>query len=265
MSAQVAAGADAWNVFAPFGAIHLVTVLGCTALLAAIVLLAGRLRGPDNKQVERRARLALAVFALAYWIAYNTWWNWGGLDPLTGIPLQACDVSGLAAPFALLTRNRWLRATLYFWAFAFATQAFIQPTLTEGPAHVVFWAFWTAHTIILACAIYDLAVLGFRPDWGDFARAATVGLGWAAIVIPVDLWLGANYGYVGDPPAGTPIPPMVEAMGPWPGRLLIIFALAVLAFLLALSPWIALDRMRARASGDVAKERPDTVNESPAA
>jgi hypothetical integral membrane protein (TIGR02206 family) len=232
---------DALDGFAPFGTVHLVTVCGCVALLVAVARVAAHLRGTA---AEWRARKALAIFAIGYWIAYNTWWNWNGLDLLTGLPLQSCDISGLAAPFALLTLNRWLRATLYFWAFAFATQAFIQPTLADGPAHVVFWAFWAAHTIILACAIYDLVALEFRPGWGDFARAAIVAIGWAAVVLGVDLTLGANYGYIGNPPAGVKIPPLVEAFGAWPQRLVIIAAIAVAAFLLLLSPWLVVKRLR---------------------
>jgi hypothetical integral membrane protein (TIGR02206 family) len=228
--------------FAPFGLIHLLVVCVCALLLAALARLGPRLR---SKPAEWRARQALAIFALLYWIAYNTWWNWNGLDLRTGLPLQSCDVSGLLAPLALLTLNRWLRATLYFWAFAFATQAFIQPTLTQGPAHVVFWAFWIAHMAILGCAVYDVAVLGFRPDWADLARAATVAVAWAAVVLPVDLMLGANYGYIGNPPPGIPIPPLVEAFGPWPQRLAIMTAIAAFAFVLLLAPWLVLRRRHA--------------------
>ena len=231
--------------FAAFGTMHLAVVCVCAALLAGIAIGGRRLRGSP---AEPQVRTALAAFALAYWIAYNTWWNWGGLDLRTGLPLQACDISGLAAPFALLTLNRWLRSTLYFWAFAFATMAFVQPTLTQGPAHVVFWAFWLAHVVILACAVYDLAALGFRPRWGDFARAAVVAIGWAAVVLAVDLRLGANYGYVGNPPAGTWIPPLVAAFGPWPERLVVMAALAAIVFLLLLAPWLALRRRRSCAA-----------------
>jgi hypothetical integral membrane protein (TIGR02206 family) len=233
------------NGFTPFGMTHLLIVCGCTLLLAATAVLGRRLR---TMRDEWRARKMLACLALLYWIAYNTWWNWNGLDLRTGLPLQACDVSGLIAPFALLTLNRWLRATLYFWAFAFATQAFIQPTLTDGPAHVVFWAFWAAHLLILACAVYDVAVLAFRPDWNDFGRASIVAVAWAAVALFADLMLGANYGYMGDPPAGTPIPPLVEAFGPWPERLLVIAAIAAVAFMLLLAPWLALARRRSRSA-----------------
>jgi hypothetical integral membrane protein (TIGR02206 family) len=232
--------------FMPFGLVHLLVVCAC-ALLLVVVAWFGR--GIQGKSDEWRARRALAILALVYWVAYNTWWNWDGLDLRTGLPLQACDICGLVAPFALLTRNRWLRATLYFWAFAFATQAFIQPTLTDGPTHVVFWAFWAAHLAILSCAVYDLAVLGFRPDWSDFVRAAIVALAWGAVALSADLLLGANYGYIGNPPAGTRIPSLVEAFGPWPQRLLVIAALATATFLLLLSPWLALERRRSESSG----------------
>src|SRR5215472_1185328 len=246
-----ALGPDRWDGFAPFGAVHALVICVCAVLMAALAWFG---RGLSDKRTELRARRTLALFALAYWIAYNTWWNWNGLDLTTGLPLQACDVSGLIAPCALLTLNRWLRATLYFWAVAFATQAFIQPALTEGPAHLVFWFFWAAHTIIIGCAIYDLAVLGFRPGWSDFARASVVAVGWAVLALAVDIRLGANYGYIGNPPAGVDIPPLVAAFGPWPQRLVIIAALAVLGFLLALAPWRIVERMRRAQRRDVADE-----------
>jgi hypothetical integral membrane protein (TIGR02206 family) len=175
---------DTLHVFTPFGALHLPTVSVCVALLAALAWFGRDLRGSRG---EPHARIALAVAGLAYWIAYNTWWNWHGIDLRTGLPLQACDVSGLVAPVALLTASRPLRAMLYFWAFGFATQAYIQPTLTAGPAYLLFWAFWGAHTLILAGAIYDLVVLGFRPDWRDYGRALLATLIWAAVVLSVDL------------------------------------------------------------------------------
>jgi len=242
---------DALDGFAPFGMTHLLAVCACAVLLIALALLGRRLHGTPS---EWHMRQALAIVALAYWVVYHTWWNWGGMDLITGLPLQACSISGLVAPIALLTLNRWLRATLYFWAMVFATQAFIQPALTEGPAHLVFWFFWAAHTIIIGCAIYDLAVLGFRPGWSDFARASIVAVGWAALALAVDIRLGANYGYIGDPPAGVDIPPLVTAFGPWPQRLVIIGALAALGFLLALAPWLAVGRRRRAPERKVADE-----------
>jgi hypothetical integral membrane protein (TIGR02206 family) len=220
------------ETFAPYGALHLVSVGGCLAVIAALVA-AGR---SSRAAHERKFRRALGVFGLAYWLSYNVWWNWHGLDPATGLPLQICDINGVIAPLALLTLDRWLRATLYFWAFALSTQAFIQPALQFGPATPLYWWFWAQHTIILGYAVFDLVVLGFRPDWRDLMRAYGSGAIYLAIVVPVDLALNADYGYLGDLAADR-IPPFVAALGPWPERAVIVVVLAALAFVIAEMPW----------------------------
>jgi hypothetical integral membrane protein (TIGR02206 family) len=222
-----------WDAFAPYSGLHLLSVAACFALIAALVLVGRRL---DNDN-ERYLRQGLAAFAIVVWVTYNTAWNWNGVDVRFGLPLHICDIGGLIAPLALLTLNRWLRATLYFWAMALTTQAFIQPTLKVGPSSILFWCFWIAHTIILGYAIYDLIVQRFRPDWSDFRRAAIVTLGYVAVVIPINIWVGGNYAYVGDPEPANMIPPFVAALGPWPGRVVIVATLVALAFLIALLPW----------------------------
>jgi hypothetical protein len=44
------------------------------------------------------------------------------------------------------------------------------------------WAFWVGHTIIMASAVYDLAVREFGPDWRDVGRVILVSLAHAAAV-----------------------------------------------------------------------------------
>jgi hypothetical integral membrane protein (TIGR02206 family) len=221
------------ELFAPYSALHALTLAVCALLIVAPAGLA-RALPPGAEPALRRA---LALTAAFYWLAYNIAWNWHGLDLRTGLPLQICDLNGLIAPLALLTGRRWLRATLYFWTSVLTLQAFIQPTLIAGPALLGFWAFWFAHTVVAACAVYDLAVLGFRPRWGDFARAALASAAYLAVVVPINLRVDSNYGFIGNPPAGVKIPPFVEALGPWPQRALIVVALGALGFLVALLPW----------------------------
>jgi hypothetical integral membrane protein (TIGR02206 family) len=223
-----------WEVFVPFSGLHLVTVALC-ALLIALFAMAGRaLRaGPG----EVTLRMSWAVFALVYWFAYVVWWNWNGIDLYGGLPLHLCDFNGLVAPLALLTLNRWARATLYFWSFTLTLQAFVQPLLSDGPAHLPFWAFWAGHTIIMASAVYDVVVLAFRPDWRDLGRAMVVSLAYVAVVTPVNLELGTNYGFIGNPPPEKSIPPFINAMGPWPRRALIVMGLAAIGFVVMLLPW----------------------------
>jgi hypothetical integral membrane protein (TIGR02206 family) len=203
-------------------------------LTVAPALLGRRL----NKQAELILRRALAALALVYWVAYAAWWNRHGIDWREGLPLHLCDLNGLIAPYALITGRRWARATLYFWTAALTSQAFIQPALIAGPASPVFWFFWGAHTIIAACAVYDIVVRGFRPSWGDFSRAVTAIFVYAALVVPANAWLDADYGYLGDPSPGITIPPFVLALGPWPQRAVILAALVPLGFIVVLLPWL---------------------------
>jgi hypothetical integral membrane protein (TIGR02206 family) len=242
--------ADRWDKFAPYSALHLVTVCACLALIAALVAL-GRACGPPRQTTLRHI---LGGVGLVYWLSYNVWWNRNGIDVASGLPLQICDCSGVIAPLALVTLNRSLRATLYFWTFALTTQAFIQPALQFGPATPLFWWFWAQHTIILGYAVFDLAVLGFRPDWRDCGRACVAGAAYLAVVVPLDLWLNADYGYLGALPAAQ-IPPFVAALGPWPGRAVIVVVLAGMAFALVELPW-QMARQAARRRAAVASAFP---------
>lgn len=225
---------DGGAVFVPYSKLHLVSIVAAMTTVAAVALLGRALR---SKDAEANLRRAIAIFAACYFVAYNVWWNWKGIDVARGLPLQICDLNGMVAPLALWTGNRWARATLYFWTFALTLQAFIQPLLTAGPASPIFWTFWTAHTIVMICAVYDVVVLRFRPDWRDLCRAVAVSMLYLAIILPVDLWLGANYGFVGNPPPARRLPPFVAALGPWPGRVFILVALVALAFIMLLVPW----------------------------
>jgi len=220
--------------FVPYGGLHVLMVAVCAVLIAAPALLGRRL----GKRGEPMLRRALAALAVAYWIAYSTWWNWHGIDVREGLPLHVCDLNGLVAPYALITGQRWARATLYFWTAALTSQAFIQPALSAGPASLVFWAFWGAHTIIAACAVYDIAVRGFRPGWGDFSRALTTSFVYVVLIVPINAWLDADYGYLGDPSPGISIPPFVLMLGPWPQRAVILAALVPLGYIAVLLPWL---------------------------
>ncbi|MFY9840056.1 MAG: TIGR02206 family membrane protein [Xanthobacteraceae bacterium] len=222
---------DSWSVFVPYSGFHVFTVCVCLLLIAALVAAGRRLCAHETAM-----RWTLGIFALLYWLSYNIWWNRNGFDPAIGLPLHICDLSGLIAPLALLTLNRWLRATLYFWAFALASQAFIQPALAAGPALPLFWWFWAQHTIVLGFAIFDVTVLSFRPGWLDLRRAYIVSVIYVCFVAPFDIRVGADYGYLGNLPADK-IPPFVAALGPWPARAFILTALVAVAFLIVALPW----------------------------
>ncbi|MDJ0513654.1 MAG: TIGR02206 family membrane protein [Methyloceanibacter sp.] len=225
--------AGPWDRFVSYSGLHLVSIFVCVLAVAALAGI-GRTLSDTSKTALRRA---LSVFAIAYWIVcYTMLWYRDGLDLPSGLPLHICELNSLIAPLALLTLNRWLRATAYFWTFALTTQAFVQPTLTTGPAGAFFWLFWAQHTIVLACAVYDLAVVGFRPNWQDLLRVYVVSVIYLAIVVPLNLEFGMNFGFLGNPPPAR-VPPFVDALGPWPWRALTVVALAAAGFAILVLPW----------------------------
>lgn len=225
--------AGSWDRFSSYSELHLVTVCVCVLAVATVAGIGRAL--PDTTKVTFRR--ALGIFGTTYWfLSYAIRWYRSELAFPVGLPLHICELNGLIAPLALLTSNRWLRATAYFWTFALTTQAFIQPTLTIGPAGAFFWWFWAQHTIILACAVYDLAVVGFRPRLQDLWRTYVVSALYLAIVIPVNLTLGTNFGFIGNPPPER-VPPFIDALGPWPLRAVIVVALAAVGFAILVLPW----------------------------
>jgi hypothetical integral membrane protein (TIGR02206 family) len=219
--------------FVAYSGLHFVAV-GVCCLVVAGMAAAGRALRAEHELGLRRA---LGVVGLAYWLSYNLWWNRNGIDWTSGLPLQLCDINGAIAPLALWTSQRWLRAVLYFWGFALTTQAFIQPALGFGPATLLFWFFWAQHTIILGYAVFDVAAFGFRPTWRDLGKSYGAGAIYLAVVVPLNLILGADYGYLGNL-APEQIPPFVAALGPWPARAVAVVALAAIACALVELPWL---------------------------
>jgi hypothetical integral membrane protein (TIGR02206 family) len=217
--------------------LHAATVAACVVLIVALVMLMRRQRDTGIEPVQRRA---LAGIAIGAWVLSYLWLNWTAIDPKT-LPLHVCGLMGVVAPLALLTGNRWLRAAMYFCTFTLTVQAFIQPILVLGPVTLEFWRFWLLHSLILCCAVYDLVILRYRPGWSDLARACVLSAGYVALIVPVNLMMGTNYGFVGNPPDQA-LPPVIALLGPWPERIFVLMALVFFGYLLAMLPWIGARR-----------------------
>lgn len=221
--------------FRPFTLIHLITLL-CVAALIALTVHFGR-KQRDTAAPTTLER-ALAIANLAVWFASHGYWQMPErFDAATTLPLQMCHLTSLIASAVLLTRRHALRAVLYFWAFGLCTQALITPSLIEPPTSPVYWAFWFLHGFVMLATIYDLVVYGFRPHWREYRIACVAAATYVAVVLPVNLLLAANYGFLGK---SKPLnPSIVDWLGPWPERLLIIAPLAALAMFVVLLPWLA--------------------------
>lgn len=128
-----------------------------------------------------------------------------------------------------------MRALLYFWGFGLSTQALLTPALTDPPSSIWFWAFWLQHGFVIAAAVYDVAAREFRPAWRDWLFASGAIILYGIAMLPVNHWLGANYGFLGDSRPETPS--IIDLLGPWPARLFVIALLAPGVMAILMLPW----------------------------
>lgn len=232
------AAAPSWSeAFTPFGLFH-ASVLGVGAIcIAASVILGLRWRGPSEHSREHTLRawvgwatLITQALMLIYYIRPSRF------VLAESLPLHICDLAGWIGGAALVTQRRWLRTLSYYWGFGLCTQAFFTPIVTQGFGHIKFWLYWVNHMQIVGCAVYDFVVLRYRPAWRDFLAAAGQTFIYAIVLMmPVNWWLSTNYAYTG--PSQPDSTTILDALGPWPLRVvwIVLMAAAVLAFITL--PW----------------------------
>jgi hypothetical integral membrane protein (TIGR02206 family) len=231
--------------FINFSVMHLITVVACVAVIVALAACGRRCRGCPSERPLRWWWFAFVVVVQVANIVFYAVFIRSPADATNSephvdwsvaLPLQVCDLAGVLAIPALATRSRLLRTILYYWAIGLTTQAFITPVLGYGPIHMRFWMFWLSHVTITATAVYFLAAEGYRPTWRDFGIITLVMLGYLAVVLPLDLAFGFNYGFVGKAhDLGTRT--ILDYLGPWPLRLVTMFIVIEAVFALMTVVW----------------------------
>jgi hypothetical integral membrane protein (TIGR02206 family) len=219
--------------FDSYSPLHGVTVLFFALVWALLIAIGLSARGRAWAASWRGVLGGAALLA----------WAWANLVQLLpahfvaadNLPIQICDFAGLLVPFALWTRNRYVQAAVYFWGGTFSVLAILTPDLRSGVAMIGFWTFWIPHANLTGAAFYTVIVDGFRPQWSDCWRIYAVTVLYLLLILSFDLLTGFNYGYVGP---DTPLqPPIIEHLGPWPWRVVVMTLLAALAFVLLQLPW----------------------------
>lgn len=211
--------------FAPYSPTHLLTVVVSAAIAVALWRLA---RAPDREPAVRRLWIR-GVFVVqtanVVYFASRQPFDWG-----VALPLQVCDIMGWVAAWSLSTDRRLPRTMLVFAGILLCGQAFVTPTLVEGPTTLRFWLFFATHLQVVASALYELFIRGYVPTARDAAAAWGVLFAYAMLMVPLNLVTGWNYGYVGPgrPGAFT----AVDVLGPWPFRLVVMGVVLAAASLL---------------------------------
>lgn len=218
------AGLGPWpDGFEPFTLSHALTSGLWIALAVVYLVAACRGRNAGREPALRHALVGAMVVSQTLTIAY--WAEPARFAWSSSLPLHMCDIVAWLVPLALVVKNRWLRAVVFFWGLGLTTQAFVQPTLLHGPQHGVYWFFWAQHTGILLGGLYLWAVLGYRPTRGDFGFVAGLSA-IAGLATAVLNWqTGWEYFFTGP---GTPEnETILDHLGPWPARVVVMWLLSV--------------------------------------
>ena len=215
----------------PFTLHHLAITLICAALAAAVIAYA---RTKRDTPAERRIRWAWGLTTLASGIAMAILWLHPDVyRPDTSWPLHLCDIAALFTPYAMLTARRWPKTLLFFAGLGLSSQGFITPTVEQGMAHPIYWLFFLQHLGVVAGGFYLAIVNTYRPTWKDALLAAfainALGLAMTAVNITFDV----NYMYTGNMTPERPT--LIDALGPWPLRLIWLAALVTLACFITLA------------------------------
>ena len=237
--------------FAPYGGVHLAVVLLSVAFWYAVIRRARRVRGT---RAERRLRLVYGGAILAVcggWMFYGL--TPGAWDVRESIPLHLCDLAWMAAAWSVLSGGdpaRLQHQLTFYWTLGFSTLGYLTPTVTEGPASASFLAFFASHWLVVGAGFLNYHGFGWRPTKRGLLQAVVASTLLYAVATAVNLALDTNYCYSG---RSTPVHPTpVDLFGPWPLRILWIWAVSMgVLLLLSLKsrPGAALAGIRSGASG----------------
>jgi hypothetical integral membrane protein (TIGR02206 family) len=243
-----APAAQAAAAFAPFTPTHYLAA-GIGIVVMAAFVIAGRLA---SQRAETRIAQTWAILWLVQQAITTIYWLLPAhFDIEKSLPLHLCDVAGWLGPFALLLahtrRTRWLRTVLYFWGLGLSTQAFLTPTVVQGPSDPRFWLFWISHTQIIGGALYDIIARGYRPNARDLKAAIIASLIWMLPLVLLNWATGLNYGYLGVHLEGETI---LNLLPPWPWRILTMAGIVLTLFTLMWIVWPLAARLLGRPSDE---------------
>ena len=218
---------DAVPLFVRWGPSHW-GALGAVAL-AAVLLLWGARRLRREKRVLVGKVLG-AVFLMTFLaetfgrIVREHWEPWQDR-----LPLHFCSLMTVVCFIALWRRRPWACAAAYFGVLAASVQGLITPMLYDGFPSAGYFAFFAGHGLLLISALYLPVVLSWRARPWDDVKTLLLCDAYLLLIIPVNIWLGTNYGFTQHAPAGS----VQEYFGtaPWYLLALQIPALAVLRLL----------------------------------
>jgi hypothetical integral membrane protein (TIGR02206 family) len=189
---------SAADAFSHYGASHLaaLAVVGALALLAALAP-----RRWPGLVLARRGRWLVAGLLLVELVGWHLFYAWREpFSPATGLPLHLCDVNQLLLALYLLRPRPRLFDVVYHWVVTSAALALLFPDLPADFPAPVYFSLFSSHGLSLVLWCYLVYGRGLRPARRSAGLAVTALAAWAAVVAPINAWVGGNYLYLRELP-----------------------------------------------------------------
>ncbi len=191
---------------------HYWAIIITLAVAAALILYARRLSQARRYLLCR----ILAVIVAAQFISEFTWRafadDYG--DWKNNLPLHFCGIMMIVAFIALWWRRHGACAFAYFGIMAGCIQALITPAMAHGYPSMAYYIFFIAHGLLLVVGLSIPCILGWRARGWDDLKTLLYADVYLLAVIPINLWLGTNYGYTQQSPVQGSMLDNLGA-GPW--------------------------------------------------
>lgn len=216
--------------FVRWGASHW-AALAAWAMAGSAVLYAGCRAAERGKQALCRAYALFLVLQPAAEFLYRAYLAPSAPDGEC-LPLHYCSVMMFVSAYALWSRARWASAMVYFSVLTASVQALITPALSFEAPHPRYFFFFLSHGALFVAALMLPLVQGWRARKWDMLLTLGLMDVYMLLVIPVNLLLGANYGFTQQAPPGS----ILSYLGPAPWYFLVLHLPGLLVFYLLYLP-----------------------------
>lgn len=216
--------------FESFSLTHMVTLVVFVFLLAAVIFAGRKLTNHQNLLLGRALSVFMSV-SVSVWAGLHLIYD--RFDIAVDLPLSLCNLFAFIAPLLFWNPDHRRFEVIYFMVMCGTFQAILTPDLYVGFPGYGFFKYWIVHMGLVLVVTHYLLVFKLYPR----PKAMITTFIWLNIyllsVVPVNLWLDANYFYMMEKPIN---PSILDYFGPWPFYIMVSEVLAFVFFAVAYVP-----------------------------
>lgn len=229
------------STFVLFDTAHWAAIFSTLGIAAGLPWLAREARGGEwVRPIGIALGVALALHHVVKGVSRVVIYGYPLEDNLQ---LNLCDLGIYLGLVVMITGHRKLYEVVYFWGLAGTLQALLTPDLERGFPHPVWWMYFVSHGGVIVLICYATFAMGLRPRFDGVWRVFAITNLWALVAGTINYFLGTNYLYLCQKPAGASL---ADFFPPWPWYILVLEVLAIASFLLYYAPFAVADALRER-------------------